>query len=109
MRTPFEPYSFDGEDPVDCALLSGPIRDFNAMIRRDRAQGNVTAVRASAALDVADFRIAFAAIGAHECKIDGAPPIRLAPHHTLVVERTAGEADAPLAIRPLEAGVAPRD
>lgn len=104
MRTPFEPYSFDGGDSVDCALISGPIRDFNAMVRRDRAQGTVTAVRASAVLDPADFRLAFAAIGTHECRIGGDPPIRLAPHHTLVVERKAGEAEAPLAIRPLEAG-----
>ena len=51
--------------------------------------------------------LAFAAVGAHECAIDGAPPIRLAPRHTLVVERQRGEADAPLAIRPLDAaGVA---
>lgn len=104
LRTAFEPYAFDGDDPVDCTLLSGPIRDFNAMVRRERARGNVTVVRRSAMLDAADFRLAFAAVGAHECEIDGAPPIRLETQHTLVVERRAGEADAPLAIRPLEPG-----
>jgi uncharacterized protein len=104
MRTPFEPYSFDGEDPIDCALVSGTIRDFNAMVRRDRAHGRVTVVRDAAMIDAADFRLAFAAIGTHECKIDGDTPIRVAARHTLIVERAAGGADTPLAIRPLEAG-----
>ena len=107
LRTPFEPYAFDGDDAVACTLLSGPIRDFNAMFRRERARGYVTVVRRSAIVDAADFRLAFAAVGTHECAIDGAPPIRLAPLHTLVVERRPREADAPLAIRPLDAtGVA---
>ena len=107
LRTPFEPYTFDGGDAVDCTLLAGPIRDFNAMFRRERTRGYVRVVRRSAIVDAADFRIAFAAAGVHECAIDGAPPIRLEPRHTLVVERQAGEADAPLAIRPLDAaGVA---
>lgn len=105
MRTPFEPYSFDGADPIDCALVSGPIRDFNAMIRRGRAEGRVTVVRGDAStIDAADFQLAFAATGAHECRIAGHPPVALAPRHTLVVERAAEEANAPLTIRPLEAG-----
>ena len=107
MRTPFEPYAFPGEDPVDCALLSGPIRDFNAMVRRDRARGCVAVVRARTLFDAADFQLAFAAVGVHECTIDGDRPIRLAPRHTLIVERVAGEMGAPLAIQPVdEAGVA---
>ena len=107
LRAPFEPYTFDGGDVVDCTLLSGPIRDFNAMFRRERTRGCVTVVRRSTIVDAADFRLAFAAAGAHECAIDGAPPIRLSPRHTLVVERRPGEADTRLAIRPLDAsGVA---
>lgn len=105
VSTPFEPYSFDGADPIDCALVSGPIRDFNAMIRRGRAEGSVTVVRGDAStIDAADFRLAFAATGTHECSVAGHPPIALAPRHTLVVERAAGDADAPLVIRPLEPG-----
>lgn len=107
LPSPFEPYAFDGGDAVHCTLLSGPIRDFNAMFRRERTQGCVTVVRRSAIVDDADFRVAFAAAGTHECAIEGVPPIRLAPRHTLVVERQPGDADAPLAIRPLDAaGVA---
>ena len=104
LRTPFEPYAFDGEDPVDCALVSGPVRDFNAMVRRDRACGAVTAVRANATLDAADFHLVFAAIGTHECTLDGEPPIEVALRHALIVERTPGTPDSPLAIRPLDAG-----
>jgi environmental stress-induced protein Ves len=104
MRTPFEPYAFGGEVPIDCALIDGPIRDFNAMVRRDRARGTVTAARANATIDPADFRLVFAAIGTHECKIGGEPAIDVAPRHTLIVERTPGTPDLPLAIRPLAAG-----
>ena len=107
MRTLFEPYSFDGEAPIDCSLVSGPIRDFNAMTRRDRVRGFVTAVHANAFVDAADFLIVFAAIGAHECRVDGEAPIAVAARHSLVVERKPGERNLPLEIRPLEAaGVA---
>jgi environmental stress-induced protein Ves len=104
LRTPFEPYAFDGGEPIDCTLVSGPVRDFNAMVRRDRARGSVTVVRAGAALEAADFRIVFAAIGGHECAIDGETPIEVAPRHSLIVERAPGSADAALAIRPCGAG-----
>jgi environmental stress-induced protein Ves len=30
----FKPVEFAGEDPVDCRLIGGPIRDFNLMLRR---------------------------------------------------------------------------
>jgi environmental stress-induced protein Ves len=104
LRTPFEPYAFDGEDPIDCALLSGPVRDFNAMVRRERARGSVAAVRARTTIETADFRLVFAAIGMHECTIDGEPPIAVAPRHALIVERAPGTPAVALAIRPLEAG-----
>jgi len=103
VETPFEPYSFNGETPIDCALVSGPVRDFNAMVRRDRARGTVTAVRAGVTIDAADFLLVFAAIGAHECSVRGERPINVAPRHALIVERTPGATAALLAIRPLEA------
>ena len=104
LRTPFEPYAFDGDEPIECALVSGPVRDFNAMARRGRARAAVTAVRADVALAAADFRLVFAAIGTHECRIDGERPIAVAPRHALIVARTPDSSDAPLAIRPLHAG-----
>ena len=57
----------------------------------------------SAIVDPADFRLAFAAVGAHECAIDGSAPIRLEPRHTLVVARNGEAPDGPLVIRPLDA------
>jgi environmental stress-induced protein Ves len=104
MRTPFEPYAFSGDVPIDCALIDGPIRDFNVMVRRHRGRGSVTAVRTSTAIDPADFRLVFAAIGTHECTIDGEPAIDVPPRHALVVERTLGTPNLPLAIRPRAAG-----
>jgi len=104
LRTPFEPYAFDGGEEIDCALIEGPVRDFNAMVRRDRAHGSISAVGSRATIDAADFRVVFAAVGAHECSVDGDPPISVEPRHTLVVEQAANMRAAPLAIRPLAAG-----
>jgi len=103
LDTLFEPYVFDGGDAVDCTLVRGAVSDFNAMFRRGRAWGRVTVVRRSAIVDAADFRLAFAAVGAHECAIDGSAPIRLEPRHTLVVARNGEAPDGPLVIRPLDA------
>jgi environmental stress-induced protein Ves len=104
LRTPFEPYAFDGGDSIDCALIAGPIRDFNAMMRRDRARGTVIVVRASTAIDTAEFVLVYAAIGAHECSTDGEPPMNVAAQHTLIVERTPRTHASPLAVRPRDAG-----
>jgi environmental stress-induced protein Ves len=42
LHTPFEPFAFSGEAHVDVALVGGPTRDFNLMVRRAEAQGSVT-------------------------------------------------------------------
>jgi environmental stress-induced protein Ves len=41
LHTPFEPFAFAGEAHVDVALVGGPTRDFNLMVRRAQAQGSV--------------------------------------------------------------------
>lgn len=41
LHTPFEPFAFAGEAHVDVALVGGPTRDFNLMVRRAEAQGSV--------------------------------------------------------------------
>jgi len=103
LQTPFEPYAFDGGDAIDCALIEGPVRDFNAMVRRARARGAFAVVRSRQTIDAADFHVVFAAIGAHECSVDGEPPIDVAPRHALVVERSPNARPEALAIRPLAA------
>jgi hypothetical protein len=72
LRTPFEPYAFDGGDAVDCTLVSGPIRDFNRDVRRERAQWRCHDRSPKRDRRCRGFRIVFAAVGAHECAIGGA-------------------------------------
>ncbi|MEO8302945.1 MAG: HutD family protein [Betaproteobacteria bacterium] len=102
LRTPFEPYSFAGEETVDCQLVDGAIRDFNAMFRRGRARGTLDALRGDGArIAAAEVRLVYAAKGAHECIVAGHPPMSLPMGHTLIVEPPVGDEAAPIAIRPL--------
>lgn len=39
IAQPFAPLVFDGGSKTDCALLGGPIKDFNLMVDRERACG----------------------------------------------------------------------
>lgn len=41
LHTLYEPFAFAGEAHVDVALVGGPTRDFNLMVRRAQAQGSV--------------------------------------------------------------------
>lgn len=41
LTTPFTPFAFTGEAQVDVALAAGPTRDFNLMVRRAHARGDV--------------------------------------------------------------------
>ncbi len=41
LTTPFAPFAFAGEAKVAVALVDGPTHDFNLMVRRTRAQGEL--------------------------------------------------------------------
>jgi uncharacterized protein len=41
LTTPFAPFAFEGEAKAAVALVDGPTRDFNLMVRRARARGEV--------------------------------------------------------------------
>lgn len=41
LTTPFAPFAFSGEAKVAVTLVDGPTRDFNLMVRRARAQGEL--------------------------------------------------------------------
>jgi uncharacterized protein len=41
LTTPFAPFAFPGEAQVAVELLGGPTRDFNLMLRRERAHGEL--------------------------------------------------------------------
>jgi environmental stress-induced protein Ves len=45
LHTAYEPFAFAGEAHVDVALVGGPTRDFNLMVRRAQAQGSVAVCR----------------------------------------------------------------
>ncbi len=62
---PFEPLSFAGESPIANTLPHGSTRDFNLMLRRGRAQGNLHAWRDGAGPCVlpAGFHLLYAARG----------------------------------------------
>jgi environmental stress-induced protein Ves len=104
LTTPFAPHAFGGDAAIDCKLIAGPVRDFNAMFRRGRACGSVTVVgERETELGPARFRLAYAVTGVHECSGVTAAPIRLEAGHALLVAE-AGASNAPsIAIRPLGA------
>ena len=105
LTTPFAPHEFSGDEAVDCALVAGPVRDFNAMFRRGRARGSIAVARGSTLkLGPARFRLAYAAAGAHECTVARLAPLRLEAGHALVVDETGGSDGCLIAIRPLGAG-----
>ena len=105
LRTPFAPYSFSGDDAIDCTLLGGTVRDFNAMFRRGEASGTVTVVRGDAAeFALCAFVLAYAATGAHDCAIPGHPLHTLHAGHALLVERSLTSKAEPIAIKPSDSG-----
>jgi hypothetical protein len=94
LHTAYEPVRFAGEAALHCALVAGPTRDFNLMVRRDAAAGDVVVVRdAACAVEPARAYVCFAAAGACECLLAGYPPLVVAPEHALVVR---GEPTAPV-------------
>lgn len=106
LRAAYEPYAFSGDDEVSCALVGGPVRDFNLMVRRGRVQGRVVVVLdAAARIAPARWRVCHVAAGAVECLVPGHPPVSVALDDTVVFNDD--DADAPggvLAINPLSAG-----
>jgi hypothetical protein len=105
LTTRFAPHTFSGDEAIGCALVAGPVRDFNAMFRRGRAHGNVVVVRdGGAEVGPAQFRLAYAATGAQECSVARFAPLRLEAGHALLVDEPGGRDGSPLAMRPLGAG-----
>ncbi len=95
LHAPFEPVTFAGDAQVMCALLGGPVRDFNLMVRREVHRGEVIVVRESAeAMGPARVYVCYAARGVCECLIAGHPPIALAEERALLVELDEAEAGA---------------
>lgn len=80
------PIAFAGEAVVDCALLAGPVRDLNLMVRRATAEGAVEVIRGDArTLPAADAWVCHVAAGACEIVLDDVDTWSLAAGHSLVV------------------------
>jgi environmental stress-induced protein Ves len=105
LRAPYEPISFSGDEALHCSLVGGPVRDFNLMVRRGAATGNVVVRREGGeAIPPADTYVCYAALGASECLVPGHPPISLAEDHTLLVTPEPGAGNHGLSVNPLAAG-----
>ena len=107
LTTPFAPHAFSGDEAIDCTLIAGGIRDFNAMFRRGRARGRIDVVRGDGEeFAPTDFRLAYAATGIHECVIPGSAPMMLAPGHSLLADNATGSNGPSMTIKPLASAVA---
>ena len=63
LTTPFTPYAFSGDQPMDATLVVGPSRDFNVMTRRSQVRAEVRVVRDQERLASSDSGLLFAARG----------------------------------------------
>ena len=101
VRAAYEPVRFPGESAPDCALVDGPTRDFNLMVRRGTVRGDVVVVR-EAACDVepARTRICYAAAGACACRVAAHAPIAVPSGHALLVTAPPGAAVPALSVAP---------
>jgi len=106
VTTRFAPKNLSGDDAIECKLVAGPCRDLNAMFRRGHARGSVAVARDGGMEFAPSFhRLAFAAVGPHECSLPGHPSVRLEEGHALLVAASgSGNGEGPLATRPLATG-----
>lgn len=105
LSKPFATHDFSGDEAIDCTLLAGPCRDFNAMFRRGRARGRVAVIRGPGAeCERAQFHLSYAAKGPHECTVPGFGAHRLDEGHALFAGPNVSDAGAAsIVVRPLAA------
>ena len=95
LRAPLDIARFEGETAIDARLVDGPTRDFNLMVRRGAATGEVEVWRgegehrASAASTrhlSADVVLLFCAAGSLEVTLGDAAPLTLVTDDTLQID-----------------------
>jgi arsenate reductase len=95
VRDPGLPVAFPGEEPIECSLVRGPVRDLNVMVDRARARVRCERVHLDPGLHElaceGDRQLVFV--------LEGAPRVegQALPRHTLVVVDTTLHLDAPTA------------
>ena len=77
LVTRWQPFSFAGEQALDCTLLGGESSDFNVMVRRERVQAHVQVLQHASTLTLAPqgllmalqgaWRLQCAGVSAHHC------------------------------------------
>lgn len=87
IEKPFEPLAFSGDAKTDCKLIDGPIRDFNLMVARSHAQGNLQVVTLSAG-ETRTFERDVAALHVLDGSVERAGDV-LAVGDTLIAEGAA--------------------
>jgi environmental stress-induced protein Ves len=63
LTTPFAPFAFSGDQPIDATLIVGPSRDFNVMTRRSHARAAMRVLRDAGRLPESESGLLFAARG----------------------------------------------
>jgi len=91
LREPLDIARFEGETAIDARLVDGATRDFNLMVRRGAATGQVDVWRDShhAQLD-ADVVLLFCAEGELHVSTTGEKPITLGVNDTLRIDHARG-------------------
>ena len=101
VRAHYEPVSFAGDAALECRLLGGAVRDFNLMVRRATARGELSIVREEAGtIKPARFRLCYVAVGSCECLMAGNVPLMLNADHALLFD-TEDATPSPLHVNPL--------
>jgi len=101
MRAHYEPVTFAGDIALGCRLHDGAVRDFNLMVRRAAARGELSVVREEAGtIKPARFRLCFVAAGTCECLVAGNVPIVLHDGDALLVD-AEGAPPSALHVNPL--------
>ena len=81
LTVPLVPHAFRGEEEIEAQLVS-PSRDFNLMLRRGRAAGSVSVLRASGS--VAGAQLLFCASGKWQigdCVLNKGDHVQIEPGH----------------------------
>jgi environmental stress-induced protein Ves len=93
LDAPLAMASFAGETQIDATLVDGPTRDFNVMVRRDRARATVQAHRDESRFALADdITIIFCVQGEIALTLDGEARCMLQANDTLRLDASAAQA-----------------
>jgi environmental stress-induced protein Ves len=101
LRAQYEPVTFAGDLALECRLHDGAVRDFNLMVRRGAARGELSVVREEAGtIKPARFRLCYVVAGTCECLVAGNVPLVLHDGDALVVDAEDAP-PSPLHVNPL--------